>query len=144
MSPKHREMPPERCLATREVLNRVGDKWSVLIVGLLGDGPMRFSELRRSVEGISQRMLTLTLRGLERDGLLTRTVYPTIPPRVDYELTKLGLTLLDPIQALSEWANDNRVTIQASRDRFDAAEAKRAKRDGAAEARAPGATRSPR
>ena len=81
----------------REVLNRVGDKWSVQIVALLGDGAMRFSELRRSIEGISQRMLTLTLRGLERDGLITRTVFPEIPPRVDYELTRLGKTLLEPI-----------------------------------------------
>jgi DNA-binding HxlR family transcriptional regulator len=118
MSPKHTDV--SRCLAVREVLNRVGDKWSVMIVGLLGDGPLRFSQLRRSIEGISQRMLTLTLRGLERDGLVTRTVYPTIPPRVDYELTKLGHTLLEPIQALAEWAEQNRTRIQASRDRFDA------------------------
>jgi DNA-binding HxlR family transcriptional regulator len=122
MSPRHNH---DRCLATREVLNRVGDKWSVLIVGTLGAGPRRFSDLRRSIEGISQRMLTLTLRGLERDGLVKRTVFPTIPPRVDYELTKQGLTLLEPIQALSDWASDNRMTVQASRDRFDAAEAKR-------------------
>ena len=124
MSPRHNH---ERCLATREVLNRVGDKWSVGIVGTLGGGPRRFSDLRRSIEGISQRMLTLTLRGLERDGLVTRTVFPTIPPRVDYELTRQGLTLLEPIQALSDWASDNRMTVQASRDRFDAAEAKREK-----------------
>jgi DNA-binding HxlR family transcriptional regulator len=123
MSPRHN---PDRCLATREVLNRVGDKWSVLIVGMLGGGPRRFNDLRRSIEGISQRMLTLTLRGLERDGLVKRTVFPTIPPRVDYELTRQGLTLLEPIQALSDWADDNRVTVQAARDRFDAAEAKRA------------------
>jgi len=120
MSPKHTDV--SRCLAVREVLNRVGDKWSVMIVGLLGDGPLRFSQLRRSIEGISQRMLTLTLRGLERDGLVTRTVYPTIPPRVDYELTKLGHTLLEPIQALAEWAEQNRTKVQASRDRFDATE----------------------
>jgi DNA-binding HxlR family transcriptional regulator len=125
MSPKHREVTHEGCLAAREVLNRVGDKWSVLIVGHLGCGSRRFSELRRSIEGISQRMLTLTLRGLERDGLVTRTAYPTIPPRVDYELTKLGRTLLEPIQALAEWAEENRTNIQRSRDRFDVAEAKR-------------------
>ena len=122
MSPRHNH---DRCLATREVLTRVGDKWSVLIVGTLGLGPRRFSDLRRSIEGISQRMLTLTLRGLERDGLVKRTVFPTIPPRVDYELTKQGLTLLGPIQALSDWADDNRMTVQAARNRFDAAEAKR-------------------
>jgi DNA-binding HxlR family transcriptional regulator len=106
------------------VLHRVGDKWSVLIVGLLGDGTMRFSELRRSIEGISQRMLTLTLRGLERDGLITRTVFPTIPPRVDYALTPLGETLLEPIQGLTEWADSHRTSIQAARERFDSANAK--------------------
>ncbi len=78
------------CRAVNGVLARVGDKWSVLIIGLLGDGPKRFNEMKRMVGGISQRMLTLTVRGLERDGLLTRTIFPTIPPRVDYELTKLG------------------------------------------------------
>jgi DNA-binding HxlR family transcriptional regulator len=123
MSPKHREVSHDRCLAVREVLNRVGDKWSVLIVAVLGDEKRRFSELLRSIDGISQRMLTLTLRGLERDGLVTRTVYPTIPPRVEYELTEVGRTLLVPINALAEWAGSHRVTIQAARDRFDAKEA---------------------
>jgi DNA-binding HxlR family transcriptional regulator len=108
----------------REVLHRVGDKWSVQIVALLGERTMRFSELRRSIEGISQRMLTLTLRGLERDGLVTRTVFPTIPPRVDYELTPLGETLLEPIQGLAEWAAEHRTSIQSARDVFDAANAK--------------------
>ncbi len=116
---------PAKCLAVREVLNRVGDKWSVQIVGLLGDGALRFSELRRAIEGISQRMLTLTLRGLERDGLLDRTVFPEIPPRVEYKLTRLGKTLLDPIQQLAEWAAENRTTIQAARDKFDGAVKKR-------------------
>jgi DNA-binding HxlR family transcriptional regulator len=120
MSPKHRRVHDERCVATRDVLKLVGDKWSVLIVAMLGDGPRRFSELRRAIEGISQRMLTLTLRGLERDGLVSRTVFPTIPPRVDYELTKLGLTLLEPIGALAQWAQDNRVAITTARERFDA------------------------
>jgi DNA-binding HxlR family transcriptional regulator len=101
------------------VLNRVGDKWSVLIVQLLADGPKRFGELRRAIEGISQRMLTLTLKGLERDGLVTRTVYPTIPMRVDYELTDLGRTLRKPIQALANWAQENREQIQLSRNRYD-------------------------
>jgi DNA-binding HxlR family transcriptional regulator len=109
----------QSCPAVREVLNRVGDKWSVQIVALLGDGPMRFSELRRSIEGISQRMLTLTLRGLERDGLITRTVFPEIPPRVSYELTRLGNTLLDPISALADWAAQYRTSIQEARERFD-------------------------
>src|ERR1700760_733229 len=118
MSPRH-DPKHERCIAIREVLNRVGDKWSVLIVGILGGGPLRFSELRRSIEGISQRMLTLTLRGLERDGLVTRTIFPTIPPRVDYELTDLGRTLLEPVLAISQWAERHREEIQASRLRFD-------------------------
>jgi DNA-binding HxlR family transcriptional regulator len=123
MSPSHKHVSRE-CLAVREVLNRVGDKWSVLIVALLGDGKKRFSELRRSVEGISQRMLTLTLKGLERDGLITRTVYPTIPPRVEYELTKLGRTLLIPITGLGNWAAQNRERIQTARDLYDAQKAK--------------------
>jgi len=103
MSPTNKRLhKPEACPAVREVLSRVGDKWSVQIVALLGDGSKRFSELRRAIEGISQRMLTLTLRNLERDGLVTRTVFPEIPPRVDYELTRLGETLLEPIIALAE------------------------------------------
>jgi DNA-binding HxlR family transcriptional regulator len=109
----------EGCVGVREVLNLVGDKWSVLVVGVLGKGSLRFSEIKRTIEGISQRMLTLTLRGLERDGLLTRTVTPTIPPRVDYELTKLGRTLLDPVRALARWAARHRAAIQGARDRFD-------------------------
>jgi DNA-binding HxlR family transcriptional regulator len=98
----------------------VGDKWSVLVIALLGNGPQRFSELKRSIEGISQRMLTLTLRGLERDGLVTRTMFPTIPPRVDYALTRLGRTLLEPVRALATWAEKHREEIQAARDKFDA------------------------
>jgi DNA-binding HxlR family transcriptional regulator len=119
MSPSHKGMSHDACPAVREVLNRVGDKWSVQIVGMLQDGPRRFSELRRSIEGISQRMLTLTLRGLERDGLISRSVEPTVPPRVDYELTPLGQTLLEPIIALGAWAAANRVAIQDARGRFD-------------------------
>jgi DNA-binding HxlR family transcriptional regulator len=117
MSPRNNRV--ERCPAVREVLNRVGDKWSVQIVDLLGDGAMRFSDLRRSIEGISQRMLTLTLRGLERDGLITRTVFPEIPPRVEYELTRLGKTLLDPIKGLAQWAEEYRTSIQDARDKYD-------------------------
>ncbi len=115
MSPTHKHVRGE-CLAVREVLNRVGDKWSVLVVALLGDGKKRFSELRRSIEGISQRMLTLTLKGLERDGLVTRKAYPTVPPRVEYELTKLGSSLLVPITGLGDWASQNREKIQSARD----------------------------
>lgn len=110
---------PNACPAVREVLDRVGDKWSVLIIGMLGEGPRRFSELRRAIEGISQRMLTLTLRGLERDGLVTRTVQPVVPPRVDYALTPMGRTLLEPILALASWAGEHRTEIQAARERYD-------------------------
>src|SRR5476649_1707613 len=110
---------PEDCRAVSEVLARVGDKWTVLVVSTLGDGPKRFNELRRALGSISQRMLTLTLRGLERDGLVTRTVFATIPPRVDYELTKLGRSLLEPVSALGLWARKNRPAIQAARGRFD-------------------------
>jgi DNA-binding HxlR family transcriptional regulator len=113
-------MTHDACPAVREVLSRVGDKWSVQVVATLGDGRKRFTELRRSVEGISQRMLTLTLKGLERDGLVTRTIYPTIPPRVEYELTRRGRTLLVPIKSLAEWAGSNRVGIQEARNRYDA------------------------
>jgi DNA-binding HxlR family transcriptional regulator len=112
---------PEDCRAVSEILARVGDKWTVLVVGVLGDGPKRFSEIRRAIGSISQRMLTLTLRGLERDGLVTRTVIPTIPPRVDYELTKLGRSLLKPVNGLARWAKQNRGTIADARRRFDAA-----------------------
>src|SRR5215467_5206693 len=113
---------PEDCRAVSEILARVGDKWTVLVVGVLGDGPKRFSEIRRALGSISQRMLTLTLRGLERDGLVTRTVFPTIPLRVDYELTKLGQSLLKPVNGLGLWARQNRATIEDARRRFDAAE----------------------
>src|SRR5881392_1324657 len=102
---------PEDCRAVSEVLARVGDKWTVLVVGVLGDGPKRFNELRRALGSISQRMLTLTLRGLERDGLVTRTMFPSIPPRVDYALTKLGRSLLEPVSALGLWARRNRAAI---------------------------------
>ena len=112
---------PEDCRALGEILARVGDKWTVLVVGVLGDGPKRFSEIRRALGSISQRMLTLTLRGLERDGLVTRTVFPTIPPRVDYELTRLGRSLLKPVNGLGLWARQNRAAIADARRRFDAA-----------------------
>src|ERR687889_237919 len=110
---------PEDCRAVSEVLARVGDKWTVLVVGELGAGPKRFNEIRRALGSISQRMLTLTLRGLERDGLVTRTVYPTIPPRVDYELTRLGRSLLEPVNGLSLWARKHRAAMEESRARFD-------------------------
>src|SRR5215211_5286318 len=107
------------CRAVSEVLNRVGDKWSVLIVVTLAEGSKRFNELRREIPSISQRMLTLTLRGLERDGLVSRTVTPSIPPRVDYELTALGRSLQKPISGLATWALDNVGAIHAAQARFD-------------------------
>jgi DNA-binding HxlR family transcriptional regulator len=110
---------PGDCRAVSEVLARVGDKWTVLVVGTLGAGPKRFNELRRALGSISQRMLTLTLRGLERDGLVTRTVFPTVPPRVDYELTDLGRSLLEPVSELGSWAVAHRPDIQEARKRFD-------------------------
>ena len=118
MKPRHNGLPAD-CRAVSDVLARVGDKWSVLVVTRLGAGSMRFNELRRSIGGISQRMLTLTLRGLERDGLVTRTVFPTIPPRVDYELTDLGRGLSRPVEALGRWAYDHRAEIEDARARFD-------------------------
>jgi DNA-binding HxlR family transcriptional regulator len=107
------------CRAVSSVLARVGDKWSVLIIVLLGDGPRRFNEIKRMVGGISQRMLTLTLRGLERDGLVTRTLYPTIPPRVDYELTSLGRSLWQAVEPLGSWARGHVKEIARARDKFD-------------------------
>ena len=109
----------EDCLALNSILARVGDKWTLLIVVALGDGPKRFNEIKRMVGGISQRMLTFTLRGLERDGLVTRTVFPTTPQRVEYELTKLGSTLWQAVEPLGSWARDHVSEILASRKQFD-------------------------
>ena len=111
----------EICGAMGDILNRIGDKWSVMVVGHLTRKTMRFNELRHSIGGISQRMLTLTLRNLERDGLVNRTVTPSIPPRVDYELTGLGQSLLKPINALATWAMDNVGAIHEAQARFDTA-----------------------
>jgi DNA-binding HxlR family transcriptional regulator len=109
----------EDCRAVSSILARVGDKWTVLIVVLLGDGPKRFNEIKRMVGGISQRMLTFTLRGLERDGLVTRTVFPTTPQRVDYELTKLGSTLWKAVEPLGSWARAHLSEVLKSRTQFD-------------------------
>jgi len=106
------------CRAVASVLARVGDKWSVFVIMTLIGGPQRFNELKRTIGGISQRMLTLTLRGLERDGLVTRTVFPTIPPRVDYELTDLGRGLQGPVRELGQWAASHQNEIQDARTRF--------------------------
>jgi DNA-binding HxlR family transcriptional regulator len=116
---------PEDCRAVSEVLARVGDKWTILVVGELSNGPKRFNEIRRALGSISQRMLTLTLRGLERDGLVTRTVFPTVPPRVDYELTRLGRSLIEPVSGIGLWARQNRAAIQQARNKFDAGAAGR-------------------
>ena len=110
------------CRRVTPVLNRVGDKWSMQVVMELASGPKRFSELKRALDGVSQRMLTLTLRGLERDGLVNRYVTPTIPPRVDYELTELGISLREPVRALGQWALDHIDCIFAAQQRYDAAQ----------------------
>ena len=104
----------------RAVLQRVGDKWSMYAIDLLGQGTMRFSELHRSIDGITARMLTVTLRGLERDGIVTRTIHPVIPPRVEYELTPMGLTLLDAIGKLVTWADSHLPEISAAQAVYDA------------------------
>ena len=109
----------EDCRAVSSVLARVGDKWSIRIIVLLGDGPKRFNEIKRTMPSISQRMLTLTLRGLERDGLVTRTQFPTIPPRVDYELTSLGYSLWNAVQPLGAWARAHVAHIIRARVEFD-------------------------
>ena len=105
--------------AMGDILNRIGDKWSVMVVGHLIRKTMRFNELRHSIGGISQRMLTLTLRNLERDGLVTRTVYPEIPPRVEYQLTELGRTLTDPLDALWNWAGVHMGAVNEARSTYD-------------------------
>jgi DNA-binding HxlR family transcriptional regulator len=108
------------CRAMAQVLDRIGDKWSVMVVGVLSGGPQRFNAILHTIGGVSHRMLTLTLRGLERDGLVTRTVYPTIPPKVEYELTDLGSSLVGPLRALAVWGRKNRPAIEEARVQFDA------------------------
>jgi len=105
----------------RDLLDRIGDKWSLLVVELLGEGSRRFTELKRDIDGISQRMLTRTLRHLERDGLVTRTVHPVVPPRVDYELTPMGASLLEAIAPLVGWTRAHRPAVIAARAAYDAA-----------------------
>jgi DNA-binding HxlR family transcriptional regulator len=117
MSMKDPSNPVCRTIST--LLSRIGDKWTVLVVQTLSDGPHRFNELRREIPSVSQRMLTLTLRNLERDGLVNRTVTPTIPPRVDYELTPLGHSLQKPVHALVQWALDHVGDINSAQQRFD-------------------------
>lgn len=113
-NPDHTE-----CRAISDTLGLLGDKWTVLVVSLLGERTMRFSELKRSIDNISQKMLTTTLRQLERDGFVTRTVFPTIPPRVEYELTDLGRDFLNPVEGLIRWAKTNAVRLEAARLHHD-------------------------
>lgn len=122
LAPGHTIVPDHTspsCRTVADILSRIGDKWTVLIVVTLGDGPRRFNEIKRLLNGISQRMLTLTLKGLERDGLVTRTVTPSIPPRVDYALTELGRDLLGPVGELGAWARRHEACIVAARKHFD-------------------------
>jgi DNA-binding HxlR family transcriptional regulator len=116
-------LPSEQCPRISQVLARVGEKWSVLIIIMLAERARRFSELKRAIGGISQRMLTLSLRGLERDGVVKRTVFPVVPPRVEYELTPLGRSLHAPVSALGEWVRGHLDEIDAARQAFDRREA---------------------
>ena len=109
----------DHCRVVRETFSRVGDKWSLLVIVILSYGPQRFTGLKYGVVGISQRMLTLTLRKLERDGIVQRTVFPEVPPRVEYQLTPLGQTLIEPVRALADWAVDNHDTITACQTLYD-------------------------
>ena len=129
MFPDHSHVPApggldtgqhSECIVVREILDRVGDKWSVLVIALLGERGQRFSELRRSIDGISQRMLTLTVRQLERDGLVSRTVHATVPPRVDYALTPLGESVLEPLTALMCWAQQHGTDVAEARRAYEA------------------------
>ena len=111
---------PAACRGAHEILDRVGDKWSLYVIFQLGAGTKRFTQLKGDIDGISQRMLTVTLRGLERDGIVSRTMYPVIPPRVDYTLTKLGRTLLDSVSTLIGWAEEHLEEIDTARKAYDA------------------------
>jgi DNA-binding HxlR family transcriptional regulator len=107
------------CHALLKVLDRIGDKWTVMVVGVLAKGPTRFNAIQRAINGISHRMLTLTLRALERDGMLERRAFATIPPKVEYELTPLGRSLIDPLDTLMAWAQTNRPTIETAQSGYD-------------------------
>ncbi|MGF6976214.1 DNA-binding HxlR family transcriptional regulator [Paraburkholderia sp. JPY465] len=113
--------PPE-CKALGQVLDRIGDKWTIMVVGVLTREPTRFNAIKRLIGGISHRMLTLTLRGLERDGLVKRTVYATVPPQVEYELTELGRSLIEPLNSLAFWAHRHRAEIERAQGEFDSRE----------------------
>ena len=117
------DLPPAVCQSVGDVLARVGDKWSILVIAMLARGSMRFTEIKRSIGSISQKVLTTTLRGLERDGYLSRTVTPSIPPRVDYELTDLGHDVLVPVTGLATWALLQRHRVERARAAFDGVQA---------------------
>ena len=123
--PVRRERDHGNCQAASDILARIGDKWTVMVVGALSERSMRYSEILRAIEGISQRMLTLTLKGLEEDGLVHRKVTPTIPPRVDYSLTKLGRTLIGPLAVLFEWSIENRPAMLEARKAYAKTRAKK-------------------
>ena len=123
-SPAEHSLPSAECPKISQVLARIGEKWSVLIIIMLAERPRRFSELKRSIGGISQRMLTLCLRGLERDGLVNRTVFPVVPPRVEYALTPLGQSLREPVTRLALWAQSHIAELDAARAAFDGREAR--------------------
>jgi DNA-binding HxlR family transcriptional regulator len=108
-----------QCKALGQVLDLIGDKWTIMVVGVLSKGPLRFNEIMRAVGGVSHRMLTLTLRGLERNGLVSRTPFATVPPRVDYELTDLGRSLIEPLRTMSGWALENGRTLEQAKARYD-------------------------
>jgi DNA-binding HxlR family transcriptional regulator len=108
----------EKC-PTRQVLNRIADKWTILVVGSLSEDTKRFSELKREISGVSQKMLTQTLRGMERDGLLTRKVYPTVPPKVEYTLTELGFTLITMLEQIRNWSENNIEAVLAAQTSYD-------------------------
>lgn len=108
------------CRALGQIIDRIADKWAVMVVGhLAGCDTMRFNALQRAIAGVSHRMLTLTLRGLQRDGIVSRTAYPTIPPRVEYSLTPLGRTLTEPLSKLAGWAGEHRHDIETAREAYD-------------------------
>jgi DNA-binding HxlR family transcriptional regulator len=119
--------PYQRDCPSRRLLDRIGDRWTVLIVGALDTRPMRFTEIANAVDGISQKMLTQTLRSLERDGFVTRTAYPVVPPHVEYELTELGRSLQDPLRALERWAIENMDTVVSRQGDYDASGARTAR-----------------
>jgi DNA-binding HxlR family transcriptional regulator len=132
----------EDCRKVRQILARIGEKWSMLVVMLLRDGPRRFNDIKRNTDGISQQMLTRTVRGLERDGIVTRTIFPTSPPQVEYELTELGRSMSEPVLTFGRWVQEHLAEIDAARNRFDQ-RAKAGLRTAANEDQSGSAARSP-